>query len=252
MKPVGGGHTGRVAVVTGGAGGIGGGIAERLQREGARVWVLDVTAPAVAGDGVGNGDGPPVVAVVADVADEQAVGAAFDTIARREGRVDYLVGCAGVFPARGFLELTSEEWQRTLQTNLTGAFLCCRAALQSMIPQRSGRIVLVSSLLARTGGIGGAAYAASKGGVLGLARSLAVEVAGDGIQVNSLSPGLTDTAQPRGHLSESELQARAATIPLRRIGTVQDVVEACMFLLGEQSSYMTGQDLRIGGGAALW
>jgi NAD(P)-dependent dehydrogenase (short-subunit alcohol dehydrogenase family) len=112
--------------------------------------------------------------------------------------------------------------------------------------------VFFSSMLARTGGINSAHYAASKGGVLGLARSLALEVAGENIRVNTISPGLTDTPQPRDHLSEEELYGRGASIPLGRIGKAEDMVEGCLFLLSEDSSYFTGQDLRINGGASLW
>lgn len=167
------------------------------------------------------------------------------------GCVDYLVGCAAIYPWRLFLELTQEEWERTLGVNLTGSLLCCRAALPAMLAQRFGRIALFSSTIARAGAVNGAHYAASKGGVLGLARSLALEVAEHNIRVNTRSPGLTDTPQPRGHLAEAELSARARHIPLGRIGRVEDMVEACLFLLSDDSSYLTGQDLRVAGGATL-
>jgi NAD(P)-dependent dehydrogenase (short-subunit alcohol dehydrogenase family) len=236
-------HRGRVAVVTGGQSGIGRAVAARLARAGARVSVLDVTDGAA---------GDPIPSYRVDVADEAAVDAAFDAIAAREGGIDYLLCCAATFLARPFLEIPAADWARTLHVNLTGSFLCCRAALRHMRPRGFGRIVLFSSGLARTGGRNCAAYAASKGGVLGLARSLALEVAQEGIRVNTLSPGISDTPQPRGHMSEAELFGRAATIPLGRIGTVEDMAEACLFLLGEDSSFLTGQDLRVNGGAALW
>jgi NAD(P)-dependent dehydrogenase (short-subunit alcohol dehydrogenase family) len=121
-----------------------------------------------------------------------------------------------------------------------------------MLGSGYGRIVLFSSMLARTGGTACAHYAASKGGVLGLARSLALEVADRNIRVNSISPGITDTPQPRGHLSDEELYGRAAEIPLGRIGTPDDMVEACLFLLSDESSYITGQDVRVNGGSVLW
>lgn len=121
-----------------------------------------------------------------------------------------------------------------------------------MRPQKFGRIVLFLSMLVRTGSVNGAHYAASKGGILGLARTLAIEVAAENIRVNTISPGITDTPQPRAFLSEADLEARRARIPLGRIGHVEDMVEACLFLLSEESSYMTGQDMRVNGGASLW
>ena len=236
-------HRGRVAVVTGGQSGIGHAVAARLERAGARVSVLDVT---------GGAADDPVPSYRVDVGDEHAVDAAFDAIAGREGGIDYLICCAAIFPARPFLELPAADWERTIRVNLTGSFLCCRAALRHMRPRAFGRIILFSSGLARTAGRHCAPYAASKGGVLGLARSLALEVVQEGIRVNTISPGITDTPQPRGHMSEEELYGRAASIPLGRIGTVDDMAEACLFLLGEESSYLTGQDLRVNGGAGLW
>jgi NAD(P)-dependent dehydrogenase (short-subunit alcohol dehydrogenase family) len=113
-------------------------------------------------------------------------------------------------------------------------------------------MVLFSSMLARTGGVNCAAYAASKGGVLGFARALALVVATEGVRVNTISPGLTDTAQPRGHLTEEQILDKARHFPLSRVGAVSDMVEATLFLLGEESSYYTGQDLRVNGGSTLW
>ncbi|MBI3054450.1 MAG: SDR family oxidoreductase, partial [Betaproteobacteria bacterium] len=135
-----------------------------------------------------------------------------------------------------------DDWQHVLQVNLTGSFLCCRAAVRFMRPRKFGRIVMFSSMAARTGAIDGAHYAASKGGILGLARSLAVETATDNIRVNTISPGVTDTARPRAF----------GCIPLGRLGDVHDMTEACMFLLSEESSYVVCQDIRVNGGASLW
>jgi NAD(P)-dependent dehydrogenase (short-subunit alcohol dehydrogenase family) len=180
------------------------------------------------------------------------VDAVFDAVASREGVVSYLVCCAGIFSSRPFLQLSPDDWERTIRINLTGSFLCCRAALRSMQKNGFGRIVLISSVLARGGGMNCASYAASKGGVLGLARSLALEVAGENIRVNTLTPGITDTAMPRGHISEEQLRKIASANPLGRIGRVEDMVEGCLFLLSEDSSYVTAQDLRVNGGGALW
>lgn len=240
-------HSGRVAIVTGGASGLGRGIAQRLRAEGATVAVFDLNPVPSEAEAAG-----PTWSKLVDVSDEARVEAATSEVRERFGRIDYLVCCAGIYPYRPFLALTPQEFARTLAVNLTGSFLCCRAALGPMLDQRFGRMVLFSSTVARTGAVNSAHYAASKGGVLGLARSLALEVADRNIRINTLSPGLTDTPQPRGHLSEAELQARASKIPLGRIGRVDDMVEACLFLLSDESSFLTGQDLRVNGGATLF
>lgn len=242
----GGDHAGRVTLVTGGVGAIGLGIARRLASEGALVHVADVTAPSVS---LGAG----ITAHQTDVASEDGLRSLVQEVEQSSGPVAYLVYAAAVFPARPFLEIAPAEWERTLAVNATGAFLACRAVLPGMISRGFGRIVLFSSMLARTGGMNCASYATSKGAVLGLARSLAVEVAKSGIRVNTLTPGLTDTPQPRGHLTEDQLAAKAAAIPLRRLGSVEDMVEGCLFLLSDDTgSFFTGQDLRVNGGSTIW
>jgi len=241
-------HQGRVAVITGGCGGIGLGIARRLRSVGASVDVLDIT-DAPRGD-VGTANGIRFHRL--DIAKESEVDGAFDRIHALSGRLDYLVCCAAIFRPKPFLELEPEQWRETLRVNLTGCFLPCRAALRYMRPQKFGRIVLFSSMLARTGAVNGAHYASSKGGILGLARAVALEVAADNIRVNTVSPGITNTPQPRAFLSNTEFAERASRIPLRRIGEINDMVDACMFLLSDDSSYLVGQDLRVNGGASLW
>jgi NAD(P)-dependent dehydrogenase (short-subunit alcohol dehydrogenase family) len=187
-----------------------------------------------------------------DVTDEAGVDAAFEAIAQRDGGIDYLVYCVGIFRPRAFTEMSVEDLTNTISVNLGGAFLCCRAALRAMRARGFGKVVLLSSQLARTGALNGADYAASKGGILGLARSLALELAGEGIQVNTISPGVVDTAMPRAHSSDEKLAEIGRTIPLGRIARVDDVAEACLFLLEDGSSCFTGQDLRVNGGAMLW
>jgi NAD(P)-dependent dehydrogenase (short-subunit alcohol dehydrogenase family) len=235
-------HQGRVAVVTGGSSGIGNAIARRLCDESAKVYVLDVKEPSAPGARYHR----------ADVRDEAIVDAAFDVIGNTAGKIDYLVCCAGIYRPKAFLEMSLEDWRETLQINLTGYFLCCRAALRFMRPHKFGRIVLFSSMIARTGGIGVAHYAVSKGGILGLMRALAVESAAENIRVNTISPTITDTPLPRAVLSDEVMRSRQSHIPLGRIGNVQDMTEACLFLLSDESSYILGQDLRVNGGSTLW
>ena len=234
-------HLDRIAVITGGSGGIGGAIAKRLASEGAVVHILDVKPGSV--DDRSH---------ALDVGDEASVNRVFDAIGAEHGAIDYLICCAGIYRPQPFLELSLDAWRQTLDVNLTGMFLSCRAALKYMTPHKFGRIVLFSSMAARTGGKNVAHYAASKGGILGLARALAVEVAADNIRVNAISPVITDTPMPRAVVSKEYLLSRKDKIPLSRIGDVQDMVEACLFLLSEDSAYMTGQDLRVNGGSTLW
>jgi 2-hydroxycyclohexanecarboxyl-CoA dehydrogenase len=234
-------YQGRIAVVTGGSGGIGGAIAKRLAAEGAVVHILDVKPGSV--DGRFH---------ALDVGDEASVNRVFDAIGAEHGAIDYLICCAGIYRPQPFLELSLDAWRQTLQVNLTGMFLSCRAALKYMAPHQFGRIVLFSSMAARTGVKNVAHYAASKGGILGLSRALAVEAAADNIRVNAISPVITDTPMPRAVVSKEYLLSRKDKIPLGRIGDVQDMVEACLFLLSEDSAYMTGQDLRVNGGSTLW
>lgn len=241
-------HRGRVAIVTGGCGGIGAGIGRRLQSAGVSVHVFDLQ------DGIpaDPGGGEPIRFHRVDIGNETEVDSAFDRVYSLSKRLDYLICCAAIFRPQPFLEIEPEHWQQTLQVNLTGCFLSCRAALRHMRPQRFGRIVLFSSMIARTGTVNGAHYASSKGGILGLARAVALESAADNIRVNTISPGITDTPQPRTFLSDGDFEARRARIPLGRIGQVEDMVDACMFLLSDQSSFLIGQDIRVNGGASLW
>ena len=222
-------HKGRVAVITGGSGGIGYAIADRLQLEGASVNVVDLMPrrPALELSPLAR---PFLFIRLMSLRNARSKPHSKASSAR-EGKIDYLICCAAIFHATPFLQLSGDEWQRTLDINLNGGFLCCRKAIRYMLPRRFGRIILFSSMLARTGGKNSAHYSASKGGVLGLARSLALEVAGENIRVNTISPGVTDTPQPRDHLSEEELYGRGASIPLGRIGKVEDMVEGCLFLL---------------------
>jgi len=236
-------HQGRVAVITGGSGGIGSAIANRLVAARAVVHVLDVRPPA-------DQNGASFHQL--DVSSETAVDHVFDSIGTKAGKIDYLVGCAGIYRPRPFLEMSLEEWQSTLEINLTGYFLSCRAALRFMRPQKFGRIALLASMAARTGGINVAHYAASKGGVLGLMRALAIESAAENIRVNAISPVITDTPMPRAVLSDEVMESRKTRIPLGRIGDVQDMAEACMFLLSDESSYVIGQEIRVNGGSTLW
>jgi NAD(P)-dependent dehydrogenase (short-subunit alcohol dehydrogenase family) len=187
-----------------------------------------------------------------DVRDREGLARAVAHTVSRSGRIEGLVTCAAVFKTTPFLQLDDAAWDETFAINLTGTLLACQAVLPVMRSQRHGSIVLFSSIIARTGAAKSAHYAATKGGVLGLARSLALEVAGDGIRVNVVSPGITDTPQPRANVSDEYLAARAKEIPMGRIGRPEEMAEAALFLLTDDASYVTGQDIRLTGGGRLF
>jgi NAD(P)-dependent dehydrogenase (short-subunit alcohol dehydrogenase family) len=183
-----------------------------------------------------------------DVRDKAAMDQA---IAREPLPLRGLVACAAIFKRMPFLKLDEATWDAHLDINLKGSFLACQAVLPAMRSSGGGGIVLFSSSIARTGSATGAHYAATKGGILGLGRSLALELARDAIRVNIISPGITDTPQPRGHGSEAEFYAKMKTIPLGRFGRPEEMAEAALFLLEDDSSFVTGQDIRINGGSQI-
>jgi NAD(P)-dependent dehydrogenase (short-subunit alcohol dehydrogenase family) len=227
------GLQGRVAVVTGAARGIGKAIAETLAGNGALVAALDLAAP----------DHPGILGVACDVADEAAVDRAFSEVEARLGRVSVLVLNAGIFPVVPFEETSLELWNRCLGINLTGAFLCARRALPGMREQHYGRVVAIGSSAGKAGGTRAiAAYAASKAGVMTLAKSIANEYAAHGITANALAPTLIDTDMIEGM---RELEAR---IPVGRFGRPDEVAALVAFFASEHAGYITGEVTDINGG----
>jgi 3-oxoacyl-[acyl-carrier protein] reductase len=243
----------RTAMVTGAASGIGRALALALAAAGARVALADLqpeplgeTAAAVSARGVGCFTQPM------DISNEEQVRTFVELAQERLGPIDLLANVAAIFIDVPFTELTDEAWDRNITVNLTGTFLCSRAVLPGMLARRYGKIVNFSSVLFRTGAPSGAAYVASKGGIVSFTRSLAQEVAGAGIQVNCVAPGLTDTAQPRAHLSEAQMQELGSHNPMGRMGQTADIVEPTLFFLSDLNTYINGQVLHVGGGEVCW
>jgi 3-oxoacyl-[acyl-carrier protein] reductase len=244
--------TGRVAVVTGGAMGVGRGIANVLAAEGARVVVADANGSAgvEAADAL-RADGHEALAVEVDVIDREAVEAMAATVLDRFGRIDVLAANAGVFQWDDLDSLTDETWDRIMGVNVKGALHSLQACLPAMRRQHYGRIVFTSSI---SGAIVAtprhAHYAASKAAMLGLMRSAALELADDGITVNAVQPGNVRT--PGLAEAGEELQAKiVASIPLGRLAEPEEVGWAVRFLASEEAGYITGQTIVIDGGQVL-
>ena len=239
---------GRVAVVTGASGGIGKAICRVLAREGADVvasYGNDKAGVEVAAEGV-RATGRQVEVVRANTAVVAECRALVDKTVKRFSRLDILVNNAGTFPRSWSLEMTEEEWDRVVDSNLKGTFFCSQAAARVMKSAGYGRIVNLGSV-AMNGSPRGAHYSATKGGIVSLTRTLAREWAPE-ILVNCVAPGLVDTPQPRYGMTEEEVSERARNLPLARIGKPEDIAEAVLFLVSEKASWITGQLFHVNGG----
>jgi 3-oxoacyl-[acyl-carrier protein] reductase len=181
------------------------------------------------------------------VTDAAAVRALVDRTLERFGRVDILVNNAGVARDQLVVRMRPEAWAEVIETNLTAAFRCTQAVLRPMLRQQRGRIVSIASVVGQAGNAGQANYAASKAGLIGFSKALALEVADRGITVNVVAPGLIDTDMTR-RLPEATRAAWAARVPLGRIGSPADVAAAVCFLASDEASYITGQVVAVNGG----
>lgn len=239
-------------MITGAAQGIGRAIALGFGREGAKVVVADLQAEKArnVAEELRRGGGESH-AVEVDVAREASVEALAREVLGRFGRVDVLVNDAGVYPRGAAAGLSEADWDRTLDVNLGGNFLCCRAFLPAMRAQKSGRIISVASGIAHYGAREGAAYAASKAGIIGFVKALAREVGGDGITVNAICPGAANTAMPRGHRPEAELLERLRSNPLGHVLEPDDFVGTVLFLASDAASYVTGQAINVNCGSYM-
>jgi 3-oxoacyl-[acyl-carrier protein] reductase len=240
----------RIAVVTGGAGGIGRAVAHRLIKNDCTVAILDIneqTGEQVVAEC--RAKGAELSFFRADLTREGEVLSAFDKIAAAHGRVDILVNVAGGSMHRHPLEeFPLEDWQAVIDANLTSTFLCSRAVAGRMRRQKSGAIVNISSDIGFSGSENRSAYAAAKAGVLGLTRSLALELSPFGVRVNAVAPGRIDTPRVRASYSDADWAAAAKGIPLGHAGLPEDVAEAVAFLSSEAAKHMTGQTIHVNGG----
>jgi NAD(P)-dependent dehydrogenase (short-subunit alcohol dehydrogenase family) len=239
-------------IVTGAAQGIGRAVALRLAKAGGVIAVWDTQKAGV--DETAEQcrkAGATVRAWQVDVGVPQQIEAAMNDFEREWGAPTGLVNNAGIFPRSPAIDMDLDEWDRVLNVNLRGTFVCSRTAARLMKPQGRGAIVNMASGRALAGAPLGAHYSASKGGIIALTKSLALAFAPFGIRVNCMIPGLTDTAQPRVEMSDDQIEAAAATIPLGRVGQPEDIAAGVAFLLSNDASYMTGQSIAVNGGAIM-
>jgi 2-hydroxycyclohexanecarboxyl-CoA dehydrogenase len=248
---------GKMVIVTGGGGGIGGATCHRFAREGARVAVLDLDQ-AAAEKVVGSirSEGGTAEAYRCDITDRASVDAAIAAAESRLGPADVLVNNAGWDVFLPFTKTVPAQWEKLVAINLVGALHMHHAVLPGMVARRSGRIVNISSDAARVGSSGEAVYAACKGGLVAFSKTIAREHARHGITVNVVCPGPTDTAlfadykQGAGN-PEKLLEAFKRSIPLARIGQPEDLPGAILFFASDDAAYVTGQVLSVSGGLTM-
>jgi 3-oxoacyl-[acyl-carrier protein] reductase len=244
------GLAGRVALVTGASRGIGRAIALTFATRGATVVAAARGDHAAATARAITDAGGRAEAVSLDVTDAAAVEQAVAAVLERHGRIDILVNNAGITRDQLLLRMKREDWDAVIQTNLTAAFVASQAVLKPMIRQRAGRIVNISSVVGQSGNAGQANYAASKAGLIGFSKALALEVASRNITVNVVAPGLIDTDMTRAIASGAH-EDWVSKIPLKRLGTPEDVAQAVAFLASDEAAYITGHVLAVNGGMYL-
>ncbi len=240
----------QVMLITGSGRGIGRAIALRLAGAGTTIVINDIPAAADTARetaGAVRDKGGQSFVVLGDISKEEDVAAMIERIVAEHGRLDVLVNNAGITRDQLLLRMSLEDWDRVLNVNLKGAFLCVRAVVRHMMKQRSGKIVNIASVAGIVGNAGQANYSAAKGGLIALTKTIAKEVGSRGINVNAIAPGFIDTDMTR-KLPETVKQEILKQVPLGLFGTPEDVANAVAFLVSEEARYITGQVLRVDGG----
>ena len=244
---------GRVALVTGAERGMGRADALALGKQGATVIVTDIDAKAcqVVADAI-TADGGKAVAFAMNVTNKKQIDEVFDTVIRKFKKLDILVNNAGIFRPKPTLELTEEDWQQTIDINLKGYFLCAQRAAKEMAKHKYGRIINIASIACGQVGcgfLGAAHYSATKGGIIGMTETMALEWGPFGITVNAIGPGAIDTPMVAGINSSPEaLRGITTRVPLGRMGKPEEIAAAVAFLASDEASYVTGATLFVDGG----
>lgn len=238
-----------VALVTGASRGIGKAIALRLAMDGYDVAINCLSNEAEAGEVAAKivEKGWKAHAYKADVADAEAVKSIVDAIGEDLGPISVLVNNAGVYQRSTFSDLSTDDWQRTIDVNLTGCFNCAKAVVPGMLKRKGGSIVNISSMLGFKGTSHGAHYAASKAGVIAFTKSLALELSPQGIRVNAVAPGAIET-EIIAYDSPEQREKRIESTPVRKVGQPEEIASVVSFLVSEEASYMTGETLHANGG----
>lgn len=237
---------GKVGIITGAASGMGRAASSLFAREGARVVCADVNEAGAAE--TAKAVGGQATPMRLDIADRHSCESVARQTVERFGRIDFLVNFGGIWDGRNIAEIEDEHWDRILDVNLKGSFLICQAVTPAMIRQKHGRMVLIGSIAARVGGsMGGPHYAASKGGVISLARAFARRLGQYQITVNSINPGPVESAMTAGWSAQAKADF-IRTIPLGRLGQPMDIAAAALFLVSDLASWITGETLDVNGG----
>ena len=240
--------TGKVALITGAAGGLGDKIARTLHAQGATLALTDMRAEPM--EKLKSELGSRVEIFTANLTDAEAVKTLVDDIEKKMGKIDILVNNAGLTRDNIFIRMSDEEWQLVLDVNLTAGFKLARAAVRGMMKRRFGRIIGIASVVGVMGNAGQANYAASKGGMIAMNKSLAQEVASRGVTVNSIAPGFIRT--PMTDVLTDDVKAKLmARIPAGKLGEAQDIANVVAFLASDEAQYITGQTININGGMAM-
>jgi 3-oxoacyl-[acyl-carrier protein] reductase len=238
----------KCALVTGASGGIGGAIARALHAQGATVVLAGTRRDALASLAAELGE--RVFVETAQLAEPTAADALAKAAEAAMGRIDILVNNAGLTRDNLAMRMKDEDWQSVIDVNLTAAFRLSRAVLRGMMKRRSGRIIGITSVVGVTGNAGQANYAASKAGMIGMSKALALEIASRNVTVNCIAPGFVTTAMTDA-LSEEQRGKAAAAVPAGRFGTVEEIAAAAVYLASDEAAYVTGHTLHVNGGIAM-